>query len=73
MSSHSPWRLQVKGLGHFQARFKEAAITLEAVMKMNGGRGGMVMVLLKKEKKHNTGCGRSKAHVSVVGRIIIWL
>lgn len=44
----------MKGLAHFQARFKEKAITVDAVMKMNGeGEVAVVMVLSKKEKKDN--------------------
>lgn len=39
----------VKGLGHFQARFKSnKAIILNSVMKMNGGPVGILMVLLKR-------------------------
>lgn len=45
----------MKGLAHFQARFKEKAITVDAVMKMNGeGEVAVVMVLSKKEKKDST-------------------
>ena len=45
----------VKGLTCFLARFKEKTIILDSVMKMSGGKVGIVMVLLeKKEKKDLT-------------------
>lgn len=41
----------VKGLTCFLARFKEETITLDSVMKMSGGKVGLVMVLLEKKGK----------------------
>lgn len=41
----------VKELTCFLARFKEKTITLDSVMKMSGGKVGIVMVLLEKKGK----------------------